>query len=54
MFFERNGNYYTTTLYYNSTYRTISNRGGNDLTVGIESCINKGADLYQTCKDLQS
>lgn len=52
MFFERNGNYYTTTLYYNSTYRTISNRGGNDLTVGIESCINKGADLYQTWQRL--
>jgi len=52
MFFERNGNYYTTTLYYNSTYRTISNRGGNDLTVGIESCINRGADLYQTWQRL--
>lgn len=52
MFFQRNGNYYTTTLYYNSTYRTISNMGGNDLTVGIESSINQGGDLYQTWQRL--
>jgi hypothetical protein len=52
MFFERNGNYYTTTLYWNTTYQTISNKGGNDLSVGIESCINKGGDLYQTWQRL--
>jgi len=32
--------------WYTSTYDTISNRGDNIHTIGIESCINKGTDIY--------
>lgn len=42
------GKYYIGETYYNSGYGIIANRGGNNNSIGIESCIDKGADLYLT------
>lgn len=42
------GKYYIGETYLNSGYMKICNRGGNNNSIGIESCINKGADLYLT------
>ena len=43
-----NGNYYMGKTYYNSTYNFIANRGGNLNSIGMETMINKGSDLYAT------
>lgn len=43
-----NGNVWMGNTYYNSSYNTISNRGGNLNSVGIESCVNEGSDYNQT------
>ena len=37
-----NGNYWINTYYYNSTYKKISNGGGNYNSIGIESCVHNG------------
>ena len=42
------GYYYLGKTYYNSTYQKISNRGGNNNSIGIETCVNQGSDLYMT------
>ena len=34
--------------YWNSTYATLSNRGGNLNSIGIETCVNKGSNIYLT------
>ena len=42
------GNYYIGVTYYNAGYGLIANRGGNNNSIGIESCINVGSDIYLT------
>ena len=42
------GKYYLGEVYFNSTYMLIANRGGNNNSIGIESCINEGTDIYLT------
>lgn len=42
-----NGNYYLSNTWWSSTYQTVSNRGGNLNSIGIESCVNYGCDLYR-------
>ena len=34
--------------YYNTTYNTLSNRGGNLCSIGIESTVNKGSNMFYT------
>lgn len=40
--------YYIGETYYNSSFKYIANRGGNNNSIGIESCINEGTDIYLT------
>ena len=42
------GRYYLGETYFNNTYELIANRGGNNNSIGIESCINEGTDIYLT------
>lgn len=42
------GKYYIGETYYNETYELIANRGGNNNSIGIESCINENSDIYLT------
>lgn len=42
------GKYYIGETYFNETYELIANRGGNNNSIGIESCINEGSDIYLT------
>ena len=42
------GNYYIGVTYFNGGYNLIANRGGNNNSIGIESCINVGSDIYLT------
>lgn len=42
------GEYYIGETYYSASYRLIANRGGNNNSVGIESCINEDTDIYFT------
>ena len=43
-----NGNWFIGDTYYNTTYKLISNHGGNRNSIGIESCVNKGSDVFLT------
>lgn len=43
-----NGKYYIGETYFSSSYGKIANRGGNNNSIGIESCINEGTDIYLT------
>lgn len=43
-----NGKYYIGETYFNQTYELIANRGGNNNSIGIESCINEGTDIHYT------
>lgn len=43
-----NGRYYIGETYFNSSFMLIANRGGNNNSIGIESCINEGTDIYYT------
>ena len=43
-----NGNYFIGNVYWNNTYKVLSNRGGNLNSIGIETCVNYGTDLYLT------
>lgn len=43
-----NGLYYLGNTYFNQTYQKIANRGGNNNSIGIESCINENSDIYYT------
>ena len=43
----KNGYYYLPTVYYNSSYSSYAIRGGAS-SIGIESCVNDGSDIYQT------
>ncbi len=42
------GVYYLGNTYFNQTYQKIANRGGNNNSIGIESCINEKSDIYYT------
>lgn len=42
------GKYYLGETYYSPSYGKIANRGGNNNSIGIESCINEGTDIYLT------
>ena len=42
------GVYYLGEVYFNETYELIANRGGNNNSIGIESCVNENSDLYYT------
>ncbi|MGD9605560.1 MAG: Ig-like domain-containing protein [Bacilli bacterium] len=43
-----NGNWWIGNTWYSSTYNYIGNGGGNRNSVGIESCVNKGSDVFLT------
>lgn len=47
-----NGQYYLGKTWYSETYRKISNYGGNNNSIGIESCITQGEDVYYTWQRL--
>ncbi len=34
--------------YYNTSYNKISNRGGNLASIGIETAVNDGSDVFWT------
>lgn len=42
------GKYYIGETYFNSSFAKIANRGGNNNSIGIESCITVGTDIYLT------
>lgn len=42
-----NGNYWISNTWWSTTYQTLSNFGGNLNSIGIESCVNYGCDLYR-------
>lgn len=42
------GKYYLGEVYFNETYQLIANRGGNNNSIGIESCVNRNSDIYYT------
>ena len=44
----KNGMYYIGSTWYSETYNKIGNHGGNTNSIGIESCVNKGSDIYLT------
>lgn len=43
-----NNQYFLGRTYYSENYKKISNRGGNDNSIAIESCLNKGSDIFYT------
>lgn len=46
-----NGNYWLNENYWNTTYDYISNRGGNNNSIGIESMVNAGSDYIHTFRN---
>ena len=48
----KDGLYYMGSTWYSSTYNRISNHGGNTHSIGIESCVNRGTDIYFTIQRL--
>jgi hypothetical protein len=48
----KNGQYYIGRTWYSSTYDRIANKGGNCNSIGIESCVNRGSDIYLTIQRL--
>jgi len=47
-----NDYYYLGTTWFSKTYNLIGNGGGNRNSIGIESCIDKGSDIYLTWQRL--
>lgn len=45
---KETGNYFISNTWWSSTYKTLSNRGGNLNSIGIESAVNKGSNLWYT------
>lgn len=44
-----NGKYFIGNTYWNTQYKyTLSNVGGNNCSIGIESCVDRGSDLVHT------
>lgn len=48
----RDGQYYLGKTWYDTTYRKIGNYGGNNNSIGIESCVTEGDDIYYTWQRL--
>ena len=48
----KDGRYYIGKTWYSQTYDKIANKGGNTHSVGIESCVNRGSDIYLTIQRL--
>ena len=48
----KEGQYYIGKTWYSSTYDRIANKGGNTNSIGIESCVNRGSDIYLTIQRL--
>ena len=48
----KDGQYYIGSTWYSETYDRIANHGGNTHSIGIESCVNKGSDIYLTMQRL--
>ena len=44
----KDGKYFLGETYFNTYFNKISNRGGNVNSIGIESCVNRGSDIYYT------
>ena len=44
--------YFLGASYYNDTYRRIANYAGNNNSIGIESCLNEGTDVFYTWQKL--
>ena len=44
----KNGKYYIGNTWYSEKFNKIGNFGGNFNSIGIESCVNKGSDIYLT------
>ena len=42
------GKYFLGETYYSAGYKLIANRGGNNNSIGIESCITANTDIYLT------
>ena len=42
------GTYFIGETYFNTTYKKICNHGGNNNSIGIESCITDGTDIFYT------
>jgi len=47
-----NNKYYIGATWWSETYQKVANRGGNTNSIGIESCLNKGSDIYYTWQRL--
>lgn len=45
-----NGNYFINDTYYNSSFKAISNKGGNRNSIGIETCVNSGSNYFKTVR----
>ena len=43
-----NGNWYIGKTWWSETYKYVGNRGGNNNSIGIESCVNQGSDIFLT------
>lgn len=48
----KNGNWYMGKTYLNTDYNRLSNFGGNYNSVGIETCVNSGADFEKALREL--
>ena len=48
----KDGMYYIGSTWYSGTYNKIANHGGNTNSIGIESCVNRGTDIYLTLQRL--
>ena len=44
----KTGTYWIGNTWWSNTYKTLSNRGGNLNSVGIETCVNKGTNMWYT------
>jgi hypothetical protein len=47
-----NNKYYIGATWWSNTYKKIANIGGNLNSIGIESCLTKGSDIYYTWQKL--
>ena len=48
----KDGMYYIGSTWYSKSFNKIGNHGGNTNSIGIESCSNKGSDIYLTWQRL--
>ena len=44
----KDGKYYLGETWFSDGFMKVSNHGGNVNSIGIESCVNKGSDIYYT------